>query len=102
MYALKGFIANASFADNTVATVAKIGELSTHARTFSREKGEYTSTNAPGLTLVSFLSAQDGVLKPVSPTMSEHVLGIAEYIYAGTITNSPQIYADYLLNDLIS
>lgn len=101
MYALKGFISHASFADNTVATVAKIGELSTQSRTFSREKGEYTSTSAPGLTLVSFLSATDGVLKPVDASMAEHVLGIAKFIYAQTLTNGQQVYADELLNDLI-
>ena len=106
MYAIKGFITHATFINNAltggVGQVAKIGEISTQSLTFSRECGRYMSGNAPGLTLVTLLSAKDGALQPVESGVSEHVLKIAKFIYDKTILSGQQVYIDELMNDLIA
>lgn len=102
MYALKGFITHAAFADNTVGKVAKIGEISSEGLTFSREKGQYTNAAVPDLTLISFLSAKDGVLVPVANNIRDHVIGIADFIFDQTLGSGQEVYGDELLNDLIA
>lgn len=102
MYALKGFVSHASFADNDVAKVAKIGELSSYSASFSREKGHYTTGNAQDMLLTSFLSAMNGALQPIPGALVEHVLKISKFIYDKTLNSSQQIYADELYNELIA
>lgn len=102
MYAIKGFVSHASFSDNTVGKVATIGEISTKSLTFSREKGQYTTSNAPDLTLTTFLSAVDGVLQPVPGLLVEHILKICKFVYGKTLNSTQQVYADELFNDLIT
>jgi hypothetical protein len=102
MFALKGFISSAAFVDNNPGVTAKIGELSTQSATYSLHKGQYTSASIKDLTLTSFLSEQDGVRMAVPVELVTHVLTIAQYVFNKTLTSSGEIYADELLQDLLS
>lgn len=102
MLAIKGLVTNAIFIDNAVNEVAKFGEITTHSLTFSREKGIYSSGNAPELSLITFLSAKDGVLQPVAGNVVEHILDISKFIYDKTLNSTQQVYGDELLNELIA
>ena len=82
MRVLKGFVNIQSLMNNTAGTVSPIGEMSTLARTFSKEIGEYTNVSFPGFSLVSMYarnnSAQSYVLD--YDTVQE-VLALVSQIY---------------------
>jgi hypothetical protein len=104
MYVLKGFVTNDKFTDNSVGKIAVIGEISTRSRTFSKEKAEDVSTAAPDLTLISFTSANDATATPISttPDLKEHVLAVAKFVYDTTLSAGGQVYADQLLESLLT
>lgn len=103
MYTLKGFATHGLFANNTPGQVNAIGELSTDSRTYSTEIGSYTdTTNAPNITLWSFLSATDGVAQAVDPSLATRVIAIANWFYNQTIQNAGQQYADQLLEGALT
>jgi hypothetical protein len=100
MHVLKGFVTHSMMANNTPGIVAQIGEISTQSMTYAREKGLYRSDGAPNLTLVSFLSKQDGNVVTVGNDLADHTLLIAKYIYDKAINSTVTLYADQLLSDL--
>lgn len=98
MYTLKGFATHGLFANNTPGQVNAIGELSTDSRTYSTEIGSYTdAANAPSVTLWSFLSATNGTVQVVDPSLATRVIAIANWFYNQTIQNAGQLFADQLL-----
>lgn len=89
MYALKGFILNKDFSDNTPGIVAKIGEISPISTTFSREKGVYRVPAAPLVSLMSFTSKTDIESTVVVPNdIRDQVLVIANHAYSMTLSQS--------------
>lgn len=102
MNTLKGFMANAVYADNTAGTVSPLGELSTYALTFSREKGYFVNDLYPGVELVSFSSKDDtGASLAVPQALADVTLQLGEWVYgryqASTIpsnTNKAAFLAD--------
>lgn len=102
MYALKGFVVHALMTSNVPGQVALIGELSTQSSTYSREKGFYVDAAAPDMTLISMLSKLDGVPVQASSDATTHTLGIAKFIYDKTLVAGGQMFADELLNSLIT
>lgn len=82
MYSLKGFITINSLEDNAVDSVAPLGELSTHSRTYTREIGKYTDSNYPGISLVSFSSKDtDQGMVTAPQAFVNNVLTIANWVY---------------------
>lgn len=92
MYSLKAFMIYAPLADNAVDVIAPLGELSTHVRTFSKEKGQYTSTDYKDSKLISFVSqniATNGTktLVKVPAAHSNAALNLGQWIYAKAIAS---------------
>lgn len=102
-YLLKGFLAHADFADNTPGgVIAKIGELSTYSKTFTLEPGLYTNAASPKVALVTALSVNDGVAVVVPNAIALSTLAIGKWIYDQSIAAGAEIFADELLNELLS
>lgn len=59
MYALKGFISIPDLTDNSIGQVAPVGEISTDSLTYAKEIGFYSSSDAAGVFLYTFLSHDD-------------------------------------------
>ena len=103
MYTLKGFVPHGLFANNTPNTTNPIGEISTESRTYSQDVGEYVdNVNAPNLTLLSFLSANDGTPQVVDPGLATRVLQISAWFYNQTLQHAGQQYADQLLAGVLN
>lgn len=102
MLAIKGFISHSLMATNTPGQNALIGELSTYAATYAREKGYYGALSAPQYLFTAFKSTEDDVKIALPTAASEHVLTIAKYVLDQTISSTDAIFADELLNELIS
>ncbi len=103
-YLLKGFLPHANFANNTPGEIAVIGELSTYAKTYTREPGLYTNASpaTTGVALVSFLSVLDGQAVVVPNAIATSVLTIGKWIYDQAIAAGGEIFADELLNELLT
>jgi hypothetical protein len=71
-----GFMSISNLIDNTPGVIAKVGELSTWSRTYSKTKGEYFSATRPDFTLVSFSSTNDTTGADVTLTTAESSLAI--------------------------
>lgn len=97
MYILKGFASHAALTNNTPGIVAKIGELSTKALTYSREKGTFTHADKPNLTLTSFISANDNTIIQVPTLFEDHVLDVINYLYTKILNSNGMLSADLLL-----
>ena len=104
MYKLKGFMAIESLVLNDEGAISPIGELSTYALTFAKDKGMYTSVSAPLLTLYSFHSALDTPDAPAMPVpllISEHAFNMVDWLYHKQMAPGAPILRQALLGDLI-
>lgn len=107
MYVLKGFVSHALLVQNALGVVAPIGEISTDALTYAREKGHYVKNDIADLTLTTFLSEDSGVKVPADfeistdYRISDHVLDVAKFVYDQTIIGGSEVSADELLQDLL-
>lgn len=102
MYVLKGFISNAKFVSNMAGVVAPIGEISTQSLTYAREKGLYKSAASADITLTTFIAAQNEVAQVVSTDISDHIIGVAKFIFDRNAALQGQTFADELLVDLLT
>ena len=97
---IKGFCAKHDLADNVPGKTAQVGELTTYARTFSKDIGIYTDISYPNLEVDIFSCRNiDGeILKP----FDNHVallLQIANTVYGNEIsTTNRSDYATTLNN----
>jgi hypothetical protein len=96
MYNLKGFIGIDALVNNTVGTIAPIGEASTWALTFSKERSEYISADSAGVRLIGLSSTQDGVKVVVSDDFVEHVLEVTKWVYDHCVNKNGEVYSDEL------
>lgn len=104
MYILKGFMSYGKLHDNNVGITSPIGEISTNALTYAKEKGFYNKSSAPNSGLISFYSfytEEDSLIKvPVS--ISDVVLDIGEWFYSnaisGTLTSNQNLVSQLFLN----
>lgn len=101
MYVLKGFATHALLANNTPGQNNAIGEISNQSLTYSREIGSYVNSNAPNITLLSFLSALDGVAQPIDADFETRTTAILQWIYNQSLTTSGQMFADQFLQQIL-
>lgn len=83
MYSLKGFMSYGNLHDNTVGVIAPLGELSTNALTYAREKGFYTIPSAKDSAFVSFYSYDhtQSKLIPVPVYFKDNILALGQWLY---------------------
>lgn len=86
---VKGFIEIPSFVTNTPNTIAELGQLSNHARTFSVDQDEYSNPDKDAADLVIFESLALGTRVEVPGEAVEYVFDIMEHAYANFVSNQP-------------
>lgn len=101
MYELKGFYEYPAYINNTVDTVAVLGEISDNSLTYAKDKTIYTGSSTPNVGLISFHSVREGNVVQVSGTYLEQTLKLGQYLYAqaqaGVITNNPSALRQMVL-----
>lgn len=86
MYMLKGFMPIQALADNAPGQIATFGELSTHAKTYSRELGYYNNTQYPAVNFVSFHSVDtNGTDVEVPSTHTNVILNLGQWMYENSV-----------------
>lgn len=88
MYSLKGFVEFAGLASNTPGVVAKIGELSSLAMTYSKEKGFYDSVTYKDVEITSFSSKQDANKVEIPASVKTKVFDVVAWLYGQMIATS--------------
>lgn len=87
MLTIKGFASHTKLFDNAQNTTAVFGELSPHARSFSREISSYTSTLAPDVVLDVFVSKTETEPRAsISTEFQEQMLKISSWCYTEALT----------------
>lgn len=89
MYQMKGFIRIPSLADNVPGVVAPLGELSTYAATYAKEKGIYVHSvngNEHHVNLVTFVSRNDTGPLPADRRFTDYVLELSQWLYDTGLT----------------
>ena len=83
MIEIKGFITNIALVNNNPKNVAKLGELSAFARTYSKDIWQYQSPTGPDLRLEVFAIKKDGLPVDVIPTeFTSMAFELADYAYS--------------------
>ena len=84
MYELKGFYEIAHLSNNSVGTVARFGELSSYARTFTKDMRNYSQpATYPSVELVTFkLTDAGGNPTSLTKQMETFLLGVGEWFVA--------------------
>ena len=106
---IKGFCTNAAFVNNDPSRVSQIGELTTYARTFSKDIKIYNNVDYPGLELNVFSCKEEVVSQDVNvinevqvpDAIVELLLKISNWVYKGEVkpTTDPAEYAVELHNN---
>lgn len=94
MYNLKGFVRIKALTNNAYGVISTLGELSTYAMTFTKERGEYENSLYPELTFISFSSKRsDTGVTSVPPQYADQILNVINHAYnfsrnfSGVVTN---------------
>lgn len=88
MYSLKGFFEFAGFANNTPGQVAKIGELSSIAQTYAKDKGYYDDVTNKDIELTTFWSRQDEVAIVIPTAVKAKIFELGGWIYGQMIATT--------------
>lgn len=103
MYMLKGFIQINALVNNATGVNALFGEQSTWTLTYTREKGEYVSSAAPGYVLTAVASYRDDTGKlPVTQAITNTVLGVAKWINDYGLSKSSFIVRADFRDDILA
>ena len=104
MLTIKGFASHTKLFDNAQNATSVFGELSPHARSFSREISSYTSTLASDVILDVFVSKTETEARAaISTEFQEQMLKISKWCYTEgltfTATTTKADFATKLLNE---
>lgn len=100
MYSIKGFIENTLLTDNQPGFDSVFGELSTYARTFSRNISTHSNLVSNNLSLVCFSAKNDaGENFILGSGDSNHILQVIKWLYDNsTLPNAPTLKNDVCVN----
>ena len=97
MFVLKGFIEHSLFMSGQIGTISIIGQLSTEAMTYARNKDIYLSSIEPQINIVTFTVAKDNTKVKLTTDQVDHIATISKYIYDHTIRSQHQLFINELL-----
>ena len=102
MFVLKAFATNSKFFNNTPNASTVIGSISTQSLTYARHKDYYVSAVDTDIGLITFTSVMDNVGYQMLQDLVDQLISITSFVYKASIAAGSQLFADILLNDLIS
>ena len=107
MKTIKGFVTISQLIDNNINTISPLGEISTQALTYSKNKGEYLNIDVPGYSFISFTckDVNTGVESSVSSNQVNQIIEMASQAFVYCSTNirpyNSEDFRDTLLSNLI-
>lgn len=103
MIIIKGFCTRRLQANNELNKVATFGELSTYARTFTKDIGLYSLAITPELELNVFSHKKDGEYNGVlSTAFVEPIIRLSNWIYTKSLTVSSSVTKNDYLTEFLN
>lgn len=102
MYSTKSFCNIVAFASQEPGVVSPIGELTTYAKTFTKELGFYRHSTLERYELLNFISKKDNVAIQVPQSNVDQAVSLVDYVTKLTLSTSGELYYDEVLTQLIA
>lgn len=100
MYSTKSFCNIVAFASQEPGVVSPIGELTTYAKTFTKELGFYRHSTLERYELLNFISKKNNVAIQVPQTNVDQAISFVDYVTTLTVGTSGELYYDEVLAQL--
>lgn len=100
MYSTKSFCNIIAFASQEPGVVSPIGELTTYAKTFTKELGFYRHSTLERYELLNFSSIENNVAKKVPQINVDQAIDFVDLITNATVSTSGELYYDEILAQL--
>lgn len=100
MYSTKSFCNIVAFASQEPGVVSPIGELTTYAKTFTKELGFYRHSTLERYELLNFISKKDDVAIQVPQQNVDQAISFVDYVTKLTMSTSGELYYDEVLAQL--
>lgn len=97
MYSTQSFCAISAFASNQPGVTSPIGELTTYAKTFTKELGQYHSSTLAGYDFLNFISEEDEVKVAVPPTIVNQGVALVDEAVRITLGSTGELFFDEIL-----
>lgn len=100
MYSTKSFCNVIAFASQEPGVVSPIGELTTYAKTFTKELGFYRHSTLERYELQNFSSIENSVAKKIPQTNVDQAIDFVDLVTKITVSTSGELYYDEILAQL--
>lgn len=97
MYSTKSFCNVFAFASNQPGVTSPIGEITTYAKTFTKELAYFHHTTIDGYDLLNFSSNTDGVKKAMPQSNVDQAIALVHEAVRITLGTSGELYHDEML-----
>lgn len=101
MKVIKAFASHALFTSNVKNVVNPIGELSTQARTYAKDRGIYSKEDQDNIRLHTFNTSENGEYFELNSDLVNHIFAIIDSVYK-RVTTSALEWSDQAEEYLIS
>lgn len=102
MYSTKSFCNVTAFASQEPGVVSAIGELTTYAKTFTKDLGFYRHSTIERYELMNFSSKTDGVANIMPQTNVDQAIAFVDLVTRATLMTSGELYYDETLAQLMT
>ncbi len=100
MYSTKSFCNVLALASNDPGVNSRIGELTTYAKTYTKEMGQYHSAALDGYDLYNFSSINNGVREKMAFALVDKTIALVNYLVQQTLSTPGELFVDQLLNGI--
>lgn len=102
MYSTKSFCNVLAFASNEPGVVSPIGELTTYAKTFTRDLNILHNSEFDGFDLFVFSSIKDDAAVAMNQTVADQAIGLIDTVVKATLSHVGDISYDEALTRLLT
>lgn len=102
MYSTKSFCNVLAFASIEPGVVSPIGELTTYAKTYTRDLNILHNADLDGLDLFVFNSAIDGAAVAMNQTVANQAIALVDHAVKATLVQTSEISYDEALMSLLT
>jgi hypothetical protein len=102
MYSTKSFCNILAFASNEPGVVSPIGELTTYAKTFTRDLSSLHHSTIDGFDLFVFSSDSNSVAVTMDQTVADRAIALVDCAVRGTLAHVGEIFHDEALQSLMT
>lgn len=97
MFSTKSFCNISALASNVPGATSALGEITTYAKTFTKELGMYHSSTIEGYDLFNFTSVDTGIEVKMGHALVDQAIALVDYLVRTTLSTPGELFVDQLL-----